>query len=69
MITRQHCFRCYRCQDLLSHSLRERTKGSHHIFTKQGIPDIVNLQPGRDGKAKPYQVRQISALIVAYNLL
>jgi hypothetical protein len=41
---------------------------SHHIFTRKGVPDIINLQPGRDGKAKPYQVRQVMGLIKIYNL-
>ena len=35
-----------------------RIKGDHHIFTKQGIAEIINVQPLSDGKAKPYQVRQ-----------
>jgi hypothetical protein len=34
----------------------ERTKGSHHIFTLEGIPEILNLQPN-GAKAKAYQVR------------
>ena len=34
----------------------ERVKGSHHIFTRNDIPEIINLQP-RGSKAKPYQVR------------
>jgi predicted RNA binding protein YcfA (HicA-like mRNA interferase family) len=37
--------------------------GSHHIFSRPGVREIINLQPGRDGKAKPYQVRQVAALI------
>ena len=36
----------------------ERTQGSHHIYVKEGVEDMINLQ--RDGsKAKPYQVRQV----------
>ena len=45
----------------------ERTHGSHHIFGRSGIPEIINLQ--RDGRdAKPYQVRQVRAAILKYNL-
>ena len=33
---------------------QERIRGSHHIFTKEGIDEILNLQP-RGAKAKPYQ--------------
>lgn len=34
-----------------------RIRGSHHWFTKSGMPPI-NLQP-RQGYVKPYQVKQI----------
>lgn len=45
----------------------ERIKGDHHIFTKSGIAEIVNLQP--TGKqAKPYQVRQVRDILVKYGL-
>ncbi len=45
----------------------ERVRGSHHIFDKEGIVEIVNLQ-GRGGQAKPYQVRQVRRLILKYKL-
>jgi predicted RNA binding protein YcfA (HicA-like mRNA interferase family) len=45
-----------------------RTKGSHHIFWKDGVVEIVNLQPKQGGKAKPYQVKQVRNLIVKYKL-
>ncbi|MBA3712522.1 MAG: type II toxin-antitoxin system HicA family toxin [Pyrinomonadaceae bacterium] len=45
----------------------ERTRGSHHIFTKTGVPERINLQ--REGNnAKAYQVRHVRAVIVKYNL-
>ena len=45
----------------------ERTRGSHHIFRKQGVEEKINLQ--RDGnKAKVYQVRQVRAIILKYKL-
>jgi len=28
----------------------ERIKGDHHIFTKDGIAEIINIQPLKDGK-------------------
>ncbi len=58
--------------DDLCHLLRrlgfeERTRGSHHIFRKLGIEEKINLQ--RDSnKAKVYQVRQVRAVILNYNL-
>ena len=50
------------CSLLKSLGFSERQKGSHHIFSKPGLEDMVNLQ--RDGnKAKPYQVRQVRNVI------
>jgi predicted RNA binding protein YcfA (HicA-like mRNA interferase family) len=44
-----------------------RIQGSHHILFRDGIAEIINIQP--DGsKAKPYQIRQIRELIVKYKL-
>jgi len=31
----------------------ERIRGDHHIFTMDGIEEIINLQP-KGSKAKPY---------------
>ena len=45
----------------------ERIRGDHHIFTKDGIDEILNLQP-KGSLAKPYQVRQVREVIVQYKL-
>src|SRR5687767_12268841 len=47
---------------------RVRTSGSHHVFARNGVSEIVNIQPRRDGTAKPYQLRQIRILILRYGL-
>ena len=52
---------------LLKLGFEERVKGSHHILTKDGIEDILNIQP-KSGKAKAYQVKQIRNVIVKYKL-
>ena len=45
----------------------ERTRGSHHVFRKEGIEERINLQ--RDGNhAKRYQVRQVREVILRYGL-
>ncbi len=44
-----------------------RTKGSHHIFVHPRLRELVNLQEV-DGKAKPYQVRQLLEIVERYNL-
>jgi predicted RNA binding protein YcfA (HicA-like mRNA interferase family) len=52
---------------LRSLGFEQRTRGSHHILTREGIEEIINLQP-KGAKAKAYQVRQIRHLIVKYRL-
>jgi predicted RNA binding protein YcfA (HicA-like mRNA interferase family) len=44
-----------------------RVGGSHHIFAHVNVRELVNLQEV-EGKAKPYQVRQLLALVERYNL-
>ena len=53
---------------ILDFGFNERIKGDHHIFTKEGITEIINLQPLKDGKAKAYQVKQVRNLILKYKL-
>jgi len=53
---------------VLSLGFKERIKGDHHIYSKSGIIEIINLQPLNSGKAKPYQVKQIRNLIYKYKL-
>ena len=45
----------------------ERIRGDHHIFTKGGVEEILNLQP-KGAKAKPYQVKQVRNVIFKYKL-
>ncbi|MGO9017984.1 MAG: type II toxin-antitoxin system HicA family toxin [Syntrophobacteraceae bacterium] len=47
---------------------QERIRGSHHIFTKEGVEEILNLQPKEGGRAKPYQVKQVRQVILKYRL-
>jgi hypothetical protein len=45
----------------------KRVSSSHHILLHPAVPDGLNLQP--DGrKAKPYQVRQLVALVEEHHL-
>lgn len=46
-----------------------RTAGSHHIFSRKGVAEILNLQPRRDGTAKPYQVKQVRQVLTRYHLV
>lgn len=53
---------------LLGHlGFSERIRGSHHLFDRHGIEEIINLQ-SCGGHAKPYQVRQVRRVILKYQL-
>jgi predicted RNA binding protein YcfA (HicA-like mRNA interferase family) len=55
------------CRILKALGFEERVKGSHHIFSKINIPEIINIQD-KEGKAKPYQVKQIRIIILKHKL-
>ena len=44
-----------------------RVGGSHHVFTRPGIETLIDLQP-RQGKCKPYQVRQVREVFIKFNI-
>lgn len=52
---------------LVIFGFEERIKGSHHIFSKSQVEEILNIQE-KGGKAKPYQVKQVRNLILKYRL-
>ena len=54
------------CAELFGFTL-SRISGSHHIFVHPDIPNLINLQ-NVNGKAKPYQIKQLLNLIEKYNL-
>lgn len=56
------------CRLLRKLGFEERIRGDHHIFTKEGVKEILNLQP-KGSKAKPYQVKQIRNVILKYKLV
>lgn len=55
------------CQLLQRLGFAERIRGSHHIFTRKDVVEILNFQPKGPG-AKPYQVKQVRAILVKYRL-
>ena len=55
------------CQLLIKLGFIQRVKGDHFIFTREGIEEIINIQPN-GSKAKIYQVKQIRNLIIKYQL-
>ena len=44
-----------------------RIKGDHFIYTKDGVEEIINIQPVGN-QAKPYQVKQVRNVILKYQL-
>jgi hypothetical protein len=55
------------CQLLRHLGFHERVRGDHHIFTRDGVEEILNLQP-KGANAKAYQVKQVRAVILKYRL-
>lgn len=55
------------CKLLINFGFSERIKGSHHIFTREDVEEIINIQP-IGSKAKAYQVKQVRNLILKYKL-
>ena len=45
----------------------ERIRGDHHIFTRDGVEEILNLQP-KGAQAKAYQVKQVRFVILRHEL-
>ncbi len=45
-----------------------RIRGDHHIFSMDGVEEILNLQPF-GSKAKAYQVKQVRTVILKYKLI
>ena len=54
------------CGLLLAVGFRRRIRGDHHIFVRDGVAEILNLQP-LGSKAKAYQVRQTRKLFEKYD--
>jgi predicted RNA binding protein YcfA (HicA-like mRNA interferase family) len=46
-----------------------RSLGSHRIFTKKNVAGIINLQKSKDGKAKPYQVKQVREFLITNKII
>lgn len=46
---------------------KHRIKGDHYIYWKDGVEEIINIQPVGN-KAKAYQVKQVRNLILKYEM-
>ena len=55
------------CRLLNRLDFNERIKGDHHIFTRDDIEEIINLQP-KGSLGKSYQVKQVRNILLKYKL-
>ena len=55
------------CNLLESLGFEKRICGSHHIYYREDIEEILNIQ-SKNSKAKPYQVKQVRNIILKYKL-
>lgn len=55
------------CRLLVRLNFDKRVRGSHHIFTREDVEEILNLQP-KGNKAKAYQVKQVRNILIKYRL-
>jgi predicted RNA binding protein YcfA (HicA-like mRNA interferase family) len=53
---------------LLTLGFSERVRGSHHVYVRDGVDELINLQRA-GAQAKPYQVRQVRAVLRRYELI
>ena len=56
------------CNLLESLGFDNQIKGSYHIYYKEGVEEIINMQSLND-KAKAYQVKQVRELLIKYKLI
>ena len=56
------------CSLLRKLGFQEHIRRNRHIFTKDNIEEILNLQPRAGLRAKPYQVKQVRQIIRKYSL-
>jgi hypothetical protein len=55
------------CQMLKRLGFQCRIRGSHHIFHREGVAEILNLQP-KGSNSKSYQVKQVRDAVIKYKL-
>ena len=56
------------CSALEYLGFQNRIKGDHYIYYKDGIDEIINIQPNKN-MAKPYQIKQIRNILLKYNMI
>ena len=54
------------CLLLETLGFEKRVRGSHHLFGKAGIDELINIQPTGGNAVKPYQAKQVRALLLKH---
>ncbi len=54
------------CLLLETLNFEQRIRGSHHVFGQAGIPELINIQPANGNVVKPYQAKQVRAILLKY---
>lgn len=47
----------------------KQAAGSHTLYKKVGLPEIINIQSTKNGQAKSYQVKQVREIVLKYKLV
>ena len=55
------------CVLLTRLGFERRVRGDHHIFTMEGVEEIINIHL-KNGMGKAYQVKQVRDLLLKYKL-
>ena len=56
------------CNSLEFLGFNKRIKGDHFIYFKDGVEEIINIQPDKN-MAKPYQTKQVRNILLKYKLI
>ena len=56
------------CEALEYLGFQKRIKGDHFIYYREGIEEIINIQPDKN-MAKAYQVKQVRNILLKYNMV
>ena len=54
------------CLLLETLGFEKRVRGSHHLFGRTGVEDLINIQPTVGNAVKPYQAKQVRAILLKY---
>jgi len=52
------------CAKEIGWQMKARTGTSHVVYWHADCVDLLNLQPGPNGKAKPFQIKQVRNSII-----